>query len=131
MSMSDPIADLLTRVRNAQLASHEGLNVRYSKIKKDILEILKNEGFIKDYKMISKDNKSSLEVKLKYNNKIPVIKELLRVSKPGRRVYLAHEEIKPVRNNLGVGIISTSQGLMTARKAKKLGIGGEMLCTIF
>ncbi|GIX42833.1 MAG: 30S ribosomal protein S8 [Leptospiraceae bacterium] len=131
MAMSDPIAEMLTKIRNAQMAKHEEITVRYSKIKEEILKILKNDGFILDYKVLKVANKSDLKIKLKYYNKKPVISGIVRVSKPGRRIYVKAEELQPVMNNRGVAIISTSKGLMPGRKAKKLGIGGEYLLKVW
>ena len=131
MSMSDPIADLLTRIRNATAAHKATVDVRHSNEKEAIVKILSREGFVEKYQ-VKGDNKKDITVTLKYDKKRnPAFKELQRVSKPGRRVYLGKEDIKPVNNNMGIGIISTSQGVMTTVKAKNLGIGGEFLCKVF
>mgnify|MGYP001607822948 FL=1 len=132
MSSSDPIADMLTRIRNAGRAGHEKCTFASSKIKKSILDILKDEGFIANYQVIKNGNFSDYEVQLKYSAlRTPVITKIERVSKPGRRIYIDHERIKPVRSNLGVSIISTSKGIMTGKDAKKLNIGGEVLCQVY
>jgi small subunit ribosomal protein S8 len=131
MAMSDPIADMLTRIRNAQMAKHGEIIVRYSRIKEEILKIFKEEGFIANYQVLKEGNKSSLKVRLKYYNNKPVISGLERVSKPGRRIYIKAEELQPVMNNRGLAIISTSKGIMTGRMAKKLGLGGEYLLKIW
>ena len=130
MSMTDPIADLLTRIRNAAQARHTKVTIRYSKQKEQMLRILAREGYIKGFKT-SEGPKKDFEVELKYYKKKPAFKEMARVSKPGRRVYVGHDDIKPVHNNMGIGIISTSKGILTAQKAKAEGIGGEYLCTIY
>ncbi|MCB1309650.1 MAG: 30S ribosomal protein S8 [Leptospiraceae bacterium] len=131
MSLSDPIADMLTRIRNASRARHEKAAFPGSRLKIAILDILKTEGFITDYSVKSEDKKQSVEVKLKYLNKRPVINQLERVSSPGRRLYLNARDLKPVRNNIGIAIVSTSKGVMTGRAAKKLNLGGEVLCQVW
>ena len=131
MGISDPIADMLTRIRNAQLAKHEEVKVQYSKIKEEILKILKDYGFISDYQVLRENNKADIIIKLKYYNNKPVIAGLERVSKPGRRIYIKAEEIHPVMNNRGIAIVSTSKGIMPAMMAKKLGIGGEVILKIW
>lgn len=131
MSLSDPIADMLTRIRNASRAGHPQVTFPASKLKVAILDILKGEGFIAEYSSKSEKRISDIEVKLKYSGKTPVIKQLERVSRPGRRFYTNAGELKPVRNNMGIAIVSTSQGVMTGRKAKKLNIGGEVICRVW
>jgi len=131
MAISDPIADMLTRIRNAQMAKHEEVKVQYSKIKEEILKILKNDGFILDYQVVRDGNKADIIIKLKYYNNKPVIAGLERISKPGRRIYIKAEEIHPVMNNRGLAIVSTSKGIMPARMAKKLGIGGEVILKVW
>jgi len=132
MAMTDPIADMLTRIRNAGMAQHPKLDIPSSNVKVAVAEVLKNLGYIKNFKVTSDDLQGVLRVYLKYddNNKA-VIHEITRVSKPGRRVYVGHDEIPRVKSGLGAAILSTSQGVMddvTARDAK---IGGEVLCTIW
>jgi small subunit ribosomal protein S8 len=132
MSLSDPIADMLTRIRNAQRAKHDSCVIPGSKIKKNILELLKDEGFIGDVSTVKTGSFDDFQVKLKYDTeKKPVIRIIEKVSKPGRRIYIQSDEIRPFRNNLGTLIISTSQGVMTGKKAKQLKIGGEVICKVF
>jgi small subunit ribosomal protein S8 len=132
MSLSDPIADMLTRIRNAQRAKHESCVIPGSKLKKNILELLHNEGYIGEVNTVKTGSFDDFQVKLKYDsNKQPVIKLIEKVSKPGRRVYIQSADIRPFRNNLGTLIISTSQGVMTGKKARQLKIGGEVLCKVF
>jgi len=132
MSMTDPIADLLTRIRNALIARHDRVDVPASKIKVAIVRILKDEGFIKNFK-VSKDNKQGMiRVFLKYSDRnSPVINGLERISKPGRRVYQKAADILPVLSGLGVAIVSTSAGVMTDKEARRQNVGGEMLCQIW
>ena len=131
MSLSDPIADMLTRIRNASRAGHPKVSFAGSNLKESIVSILKNEGFIANYEVKKENNKSNIEVELKYINKNPVIKEIERVSKPGRRIYSKSQEMRPVRNNMGIAILSTSHGVMTGRKAKKMNVGGEILLRVW
>jgi small subunit ribosomal protein S8 len=130
--MTDPIADLLTRVRNAIIARHDRVDIPASRLKVAIVRILKDEGFIKNFK-ISRDNKQGLiRILLKYNERnAPVINGLTRVSRPGRRLYLKSTEIKPVLSGLGVMIVSTSRGVMTDKEARRHNLGGESLCQIW
>lgn len=132
MSMTDPIADLLTRIRNALIARHDRVDVPASKIKVAIVRILKDEGFIKNFK-VSKDNKQGMiRVFLKYSDRnTPVINGLTRLSKPGCRMYQKAVEIAPVLSGLGVAIVSTSSGVMTDKEARRQNIGGEMICQIW
>jgi small subunit ribosomal protein S8 len=133
--MTDPIADMLTRIRNASAVNKKQVYVPFSKIKLEILRILKSEGFILDFNSIkpgSEDHKfGGLEVDLKYKDGKSVMDSIKRVSKPGRRVYASSEELPNVLNNFGIAILSTSQGLMTNKKAKKLKLGGEIICEIY
>ncbi len=131
MSLTDPIADMLTRLRNASRAGHPSVTFPGSRLKVAILDILKVEGFIAEYAVKKANNKSDIEVRLKYANKQPVIRQIQRVSRPGRRYYMKAQEMRPVRNNIGIAIVSTSQGVMTGRKARKLNIGGEILCRVW
>ena len=131
MSLSDPIADMLTRIRNAGRAGHPACKVSGSRLKKSILEILKHEGFIVDFQPVQERKFTDFEVQIKYvSNRVPVIQEIQRVSRPGRRVYWKAEDVKPIRSNLGIAILSTSKGIMTNKKAKKLKVGGEVLCRV-
>lgn len=131
MVMTDPIADMLTRIRNANKMLHETVEMPASQVKSAILEVLKNEGFIADYKTESKDNKSVTTVTLKYTNNERVIKGLKRVSKPGLRVYAEADKLPKVLNGLGIAVISTSKGVMTDKEARKQKIGGEVLAYIW
>ena len=131
MSMTDPIADLLTRIRNAQMAAHESLEVPYSKIKKEILEILRQEGYITAYKLNEKKPFATLTVVLKYAGKEPAIRKSRRISKPGCRVYASKGNIPLVLGGLGINILSTSEGIFTGKKAIKQGVGGEILCEFY
>jgi len=126
--MVDPISDMLTRIRNAQKAEHKSVIMPLSKIKLEIAKILKKEGYIEELKKSDKKEKKLLEIDLKY----PVaINEIKRISKPGQRVYIKADKIKPVKNGYGISIISTPKGLMTGKEAKKAGLGGEALLEIW
>ena len=132
MSMTDPIADFLTRIRNANMVRHESLEVPASKIKKDMAEILKNEGFIKDVEYIEDDKQGIIRVFLKYGkNNERVISGLKRISKPGLRSYVNSDEVPKVLNGLGIAIISTSEGVITDKEARAKKIGGEVLAYIW
>lgn len=132
MSMTDPIADLLTRIRNALLAKHDRLDVPASKLKAEVCRLLKAEGFIDEYEQIEGHPVGSLRVYLRYSDQgQPAIRRMTRVSKPGRRVYRGADEIEPVLNGLGVSIVSTSKGLMSDTQARTERVGGEVLCEIW
>jgi small subunit ribosomal protein S8 len=130
MSMSDPIADMLTRIRNAQLAEKTSVAVPSSKLKVSIAKVLKDEGYIEDFAIRDDSGKSSLEIGLKYYAGRPVIERIERVSRPGLRIYKPAKDIPQVMNGLGVAIVSTSHGVMTDRKARQTGVGGEVLCIV-
>lgn len=130
MAMTDPIADMLTRIRNASSAEHPIVSMPDSVIKRELARVLKEEGYIKDYSSDTDSAKPSLTIKLKYYEGRAVIDTLERVSKPGRRVYRGVDDMPMVNGGLGVTIVSTSKGIMTARAAKKLRIGGEVICTV-
>lgn len=130
MSMSDPIADLLTRIRNAQMVSKVTVSVPSSKVKVAIAQVLKDEGYIDSFQIKSQDNKTELEIVLKYYAGRPVIERIERVSRPGLRVYKGSDAIPQVQNGLGVAIVTTPQGVMTDRKARATGVGGEVLCYV-
>jgi small subunit ribosomal protein S8 len=130
MTMQDPIADLLTRVRNAQTASHEAVAMPCSKIKVAICAVLKDEGYIEEFS-VDRTSKQTLNVNLRYHEGRPVIEEIKRISRPGLRVYKACDELPTVRNGLGVAIVSTNRGVMSDRGARAQGLGGEVLCTVF
>ena len=127
MSMTDPIADLLTRIRNAQLVDKAAVNIPTSKVKRGILKVLKDEGYIEDFADVTVDGKAVLQARLKYYAGRPVIEKLERVSRPGLRIYKPSDAIPRVMNGLGVAIVSTSRGVMTDRKARQTGVGGEVL----
>ncbi|WP_412988463.1 30S ribosomal protein S8 [Pediococcus siamensis] len=132
MSMTDPIADFLTRIRNANMVRHESLEVPASKIKRDIAEILKNEGFIKDVEYVDDDKQGIIRVFLKYGkNKERVITGLKRISKPGLRSYVKADDVPKVLNGLGIAIISTSEGVITDKEARAKKIGGEVLAYVW
>ena len=132
MSFTDPIADMIARIRNAQLRTLNKVSIPNSKFRARILDVLKEEGYISDYKFLTdKKNKGSLLVDLKYNNGLPVIKEIMRVSKPGRRVYSKADSIPKVQSGLGIAIVSTSKGIMSGNNAKLKNIGGEIICKVF
>lgn len=130
MSMSDPIADLLTRIRNAQMVAKSSVRVPSSKVKVAIVQVLKDEGYIDDYKVVSANGLSELEITLKYYAGRPVIERIERVSRPGLRVYRGSDAIPQVQNGLGVAIVTTPKGVMTDRKARATGVGGEVLCYV-
>jgi small subunit ribosomal protein S8 len=130
MSMSDPIADMLTRIRNAQRAEKTSVVMPSSKVKSAIAQVLKDEGYIESFAVHAADGKSALEIQLKYYAGKPVIERIERVSRPGLRIYKSRHDIPAVMNGLGVAIISTSHGVMTDRKARATGVGGEVLCIV-
>ena len=132
MTFTDPIGDMFSRIRNGQMRSLSTVVIPSSNFRKNILEILKNEGYIKDYFIEKTENKkTSLKISLKYYEGDPVIKEIKRISKPGRRVYSRATSIPKIQNGLGMAIISTSQGVMSDIQARKNNIGGEIICRIF
>jgi len=130
MSMSDPIADMLTRIRNAQSVNKVSVSMPASKLKSAIAAVLKDEGYIDDFAVAANDGKPLLNISLKYYAGRPVIEKIDRVSKPGLRIYKGSDNIPKVMNGLGVTIMSTSKGVMTDRKAQAAGIGGEVLCVV-
>ena len=130
MSMSDPIADMLTRIRNAQMVDKAAVTMPSSKIKVAIAQVLKDEGYIDGFAVKSDDGKSQLEIALKYYAGRPVIERIERVSRPGLRVYKGRDAIPQVMNGLGVAIVTTPKGVMTDRKARQTGVGGEVLCYV-
>jgi small subunit ribosomal protein S8 len=130
-AITDPIADMLTRIRNAIKAGHLIVDVPSSKMKVSIAKILKDEGFIKNFKLNDDNRQKVLRIYLKYSDENqPAILNLTRISKPGRRVYVRAEELVPIYNNIGIWIISTSKGIITNKTAKKMNVGGEILCEI-
>ena len=130
MSMSDPIADMLTRIRNAQLSEKPSTSMASSKVKVAIAKVLKDEGYIEDFNVNQVEGKSQLEIGLKYYAGRPVIERIERISRPGLRIYRPSRAVPKVMNGLGIAIVSTSKGVMTDRKARGLGIGGEVLCLV-
>jgi small subunit ribosomal protein S8 len=130
MSMSDPIADMLTRIRNAQASEKTSVVMPSSKIKAAIAKVLKDEGYIEDFKVSQDGAKTFLELSLRYYAGRPVIEKIERVSRPGLRIYKASRDIPEVMNGLGIAIVSTSRGVMTDRKARASGVGGEVLCIV-
>ena len=131
MNITDPIADMLTRIRNANAQRHESVDVPASKLKKSIAEILLNEGYIKSFEEIEDNAQGIIRITLKYVNKQKVITGLKRISKPGLRVYATKDELPKVLGGLGIALISTSQGIMTDKKAREAGIGGEVLAFVW
>ena len=130
MSMSDPIADMLTRIRNAQMVEKTTVSMPASKVKSAIAQVLKDEGYIDSFQVKTIEGKSELEISLKYYAGRPVIERIERVSRPGLRVYRGRNAIPQVQNGLGVAIVTTPQGVMTDRKARATGVGGEVLCYV-
>jgi small subunit ribosomal protein S8 len=130
MSMTDPIADMLTRIRNAQEAAKTLVHVPSSKLKISIAEVLKDEGYIEGFAVRENEGKPLLEISLKYYAGQPVIERIERVSRPGLRIYKGRDDLPKVMNGLGVAIVSTSKGVMTDRKARATGVGGEVLCIV-
>jgi small subunit ribosomal protein S8 len=130
MSMSDPIADMLTRIRNAQMVEKAAVTMPSSKVKVAIAQVLKDEGYIDDFVVKAHGPKAELNIALKYHAGRPVIERLERVSKPGLRVYRGRNDIPQVMNGLGVAIVSTPKGVMTDRKARATGVGGEVICYV-
>ena len=132
MTMTDPIADLLTRIRNANQNGFSGLEVPSSSFKVEVVRVLKEEGYIRDYQVLKDQGRSVIKIELKYADKGErANKTIQRVSRPSRRVYVNCKDIPKVKNGLGVAIISTSRGVMTDRRARKEGVGGEVLCTVW
>ena len=131
MSLSDPIGDMIARVKNAQARNHKKVVLPSSNFKTKIADILKNEGFIKDVKIDAVDKKPTLSLELKYYSGNPVISNFERVSKPGRRIFSSAESLPKVNNGLGIAIVSTPKGVMTDIDARKLRVGGEIICKVF
>ena len=131
MSLSDPIGDMIARVKNAQARNHKKVELPSSNFKTKIADILKNEGFIKDFKVESEEKKAILSLELKYHSGNPVISNFERVSKPGRRIFSSADALPKINNGLGIAIISTPKGVMTDIDARKQRIGGEIICKVF
>ena len=131
MSLNDPIGDMIARIKNAQLRNHKKVELPSLNFKVKIADVLKNEGYIINYKTFSELNKSKLEILLKYHSGNPVISSIQRVSKPGRRIFSSAESLPKINNGLGIAIISTPKGVMTDIDARKQKIGGEIICKVF
>ncbi len=131
MNLSDPLGDMLTRIRNAQMRNQSKVVTPASKLRARVLEVLQAEGFIRGYVEVERDGHKSLEIELKYYEGSPVISEMKRVSKPGRRVYSSVTDIPLVRNGLGISILSTSRGVLSDHMARQQNVGGEILCRVF
>ena len=131
MSLSDPIGDMLARIKNALMRNHKKVQLPSSKFKTKIADVLKNEGFIIDYKNSDEKNKHTLEIDLKYSSGNPVINTIERVSKPGRRIFSSAESLPKINNGLGIAILSTPKGVMSDIDARKNKVGGEIICKVF
>jgi small subunit ribosomal protein S8 len=131
MSMNDPLGDLLTRIRNAQMRNKSKVASPNSRLRESVLEVLKNEGYIRGYAVVEHEGRSEIEIELKYFDGEPVIREIERVSKPGRRVYTSVKNMQRINNGLGVTIVSTPKGVMADHDARDANVGGEILCTVF
>ena len=131
MSLSDPIGDMIARVKNAQARNHKKVELPSSNFKAKIADILKNEGFIKNFKVENIDNKATLSLELKYHAGNPVISNFERISKPGRRIFSSADSLPKINNGLGIAIVSTPKGVMTDIDARKQKIGGEIICKVF
>lgn len=129
--MTDPITDMLNRIRNALAVQHQTVEVPFSNLKYEIAKILKNEGFLESFEKKGTKSKKIIKITLRYDEKIPAISSLKRISKSGQRIYISAQEIKKPRGSYGIAIISTSKGLMTTKKAKKQNLGGELICEIW
>ncbi|MGA2311151.1 MAG: 30S ribosomal protein S8 [Xanthobacteraceae bacterium] len=129
--MNDPLGDLLSRIRNAQMRNKSKVNSPSSRLRESVLEVLKAEGYIRGYAVVEREGRSEIEIELKYFEGEPVIRELERVSKPGRRVYTSVRNLPRINNGLGVAIVSTPKGVMADHDARDANVGGEILCTVF
>jgi small subunit ribosomal protein S8 len=131
MSLNDPLGDLLSRIRNAQMRNKSKVTSPNSRLRERVLDVLKNEGYIRGYAVVERDGRSEIEIELKYFDGEPVIREIERVSKPGRRVYTSVKNMPRINNGLGVTIVSTPKGVMADHDARDANVGGEILCTVF
>ena len=131
MSMNDPLGDLLSRIRNAQMRNKSKVISPSSRLRESVLDVLKNEGYIRGYTVVEREGRSEIEIELKYFDGEPVIREIERVSKPGRRVYTSVRNMPRINNGLGVTIVSTPKGVMADHDAREANVGGEILCTVF
>jgi len=131
MSMNDPLGDLLSRIRNAQMRNKSKVLSPNSRLRENVLGVLKNEGYIRGYAVVEREGRSEIEIELKYFDGEPVIREIERISKPGRRVYTSVKNLPRINNGLGVAIVSTPKGVMADHYARDANVGGEILCTVF
>jgi small subunit ribosomal protein S8 len=131
MAMNDPLGDLLARIRNAQMRNKGKVTSPNSKLRESVLEVLKTEGYIRGYSVTEREGRSELDIELKYFDGEPVIREIERISKPGRRVYASVKSLPRINNGLGVAIVSTPKGVMADHEARDANVGGEILCTVF
>ncbi|MGD0419378.1 MAG: 30S ribosomal protein S8 [Xanthobacteraceae bacterium] len=131
MSMNDPLGDLLARIRNAQMRNKSKVSSPNSRLRESVLEVLKTEGYIRGYAVVEREGYSEIEIELKYFEGEPVIREIERISKPGRRVYTSVRNLPRINNGLGVAIVSTPKGVMADHDARDANVGGEILCTVF
>jgi len=131
MHLNDPIGDMITRIRNAQSRTKSKVSTPGSKLRKSVLDVLKSEGYIRDYSTLERDGRTEFEIELKYFDGAPVIRVIERVSKPGRRVYASVKNLPRINNGLGVAIVSTPKGVMADHAAREANVGGEILCTVF
>ena len=131
MAMNDPLGDLLSRIRNAQMRNKGSVTSPSSKLRESVLEVLKSEGYIRGYAVVERDGRAEIEIELKYFDGEPVIREIERISKPGRRVYTSVRSLPRINNGLGVAIVSTPKGVMADHAARDANVGGEILCTVF
>ena len=131
MSMNDPLGDLLSRIRNAQMRNKSKVLSPNSRLRENVLGVLKNEGYIRGYAVVEREGRSEIEIELKYFDGEPVIREIERISKPGRRVYTSVRNLPRINNGLGVAIVSTPKGVMPDHDARDANVGGEILCTVF
>ena len=131
MSMNEPLGDLLSRIRNAQMRNKSKVISPSSRLRESVLDVLKNEGYIRGYTVVEREGRSEIEIELKYFDGEPVIREIERVSKPGRRVYTSVRNMPRINNGLGVTIVSTPKGVMADHDARDANVGGEILCTVF
>jgi small subunit ribosomal protein S8 len=131
MAMTDPLGDLFSRIRNAQMRSKSKVSSPNSRLRERVLEVLKSEGYIRGYAVVEREGRSEIEIELKYFDGAPVIRDIARVSKPGRRVYTSVKNLPRINNGLGVAIVSTPKGVMADHDARDANVGGEILCTVF
>jgi len=131
MSLSDPIGDMIARIKNSQIRNHKKVQIPSSNFKVKIAEVLKSEGYIIDFKITEEDKKPNLEINLKYNSGNPVINSIERISKPGRRIFSSAQSLPKINNGLGIAIVSTPKGVMSDNDARKQKIGGEIICKVF